>query len=73
MKINIEEMRGLAGVFNIVAGKVLRGSEMGKYNSGARVRIKGEDLLRLSPLSDIWKYENLTGQIVSSSAGLVFS
>jgi len=39
-----------------------------KYPSGTKVRIKVVESVRRSPYSDIWKYENLTGEIVSSNA-----
>jgi len=39
-----------------------------KYSSGTKVRIKVVEALRRSPYSDIWKYDNLTGQIVGSNA-----
>ncbi|OGO35903.1 MAG: hypothetical protein A2147_07240 [Chloroflexi bacterium RBG_16_57_8] len=40
---------------------------MSKYSNGARVRIKAGEGFR-DPHSDTWQYENLTGEIVSSTA-----
>ena len=39
---------------------------MDKYSDGAKVRVKAGGRIR-DPYSDIWQYENLTGEIVSST------
>ena len=41
---------------------------MGKFRGGTRVRIKVGNWLRPSPYSEVWKYDNLTGEIVNSEA-----
>ena len=47
----------------------MQGHELvGKYQGGTRVRIRGGNWLCLSPHSDIWKYDNLTGEVANSEA-----
>jgi len=42
-----------------------------KYESGSRVRIRIAEWSR-GPYSDLWKYENETGEIVGSSQVVAF-